>query len=455
MNRPGNKIAFVSLGCPRNLVDTEVMLGILLKNGYEPAEELSDADAIVINTCGFLESARKESVDSINGAIVERKSGARVIATGCMVQSHQEKIKDACPGVDAFLGSGDVEGILKAVQADTPFDQVTTARSYLEAGEVPRRTSTPDHFAYLKIAEGCRKRCAYCIIPDIKGPLKSKPIDRVVHEFRVLRSQGVKEIILIAQDLGDWGRDIGHKKGEGLVTLLTELLKEEGDYWLRLLYVYPDEITESLINLMQSDSRICPYLDMPIQHINDTILRSMRRATNGEQIRTTINRVREALPGVAIRTSLIVGYPGETEEQFQQLLDFVEEARLDNVGVFPYSVEAGSHAASLPDQVAEETKQERHAILMETQQQIVKENNQKIIGTTLEVVIEGYHPESELLMEGRHQGQCPDIDGTVIINDPTGVHAFGERYFVEITGVSGYDLVGRAVAAVRSPLAVI
>jgi len=359
-----------------------------------------------------------------------------------MVQSHKEMITSP---VDYFLGSGDVEGILDAVRSGEKGEQVTNARSYLEAGEVPRTLSTPKHFAYLKIAEGCRKRCAYCIIPTIKGPLKSKPVERVLKEFRVLLNQGAKEVILIAQDLGDWGKDIGFKRTDGLIHLLKELLKEEGDYWLRLMYLYPDEITDDLIQLMKEEPRICPYIDMPIQHVNDDMLKSMHRATNREQIVGTIEKMREEVPDITIRTSLIVGFPGETEEQFEELAGFLEDYKLDNVGVFQFSREPGSYAYDLPDQISEEVKQERYDRLMQIQQKIVEQEQKKWVGRVLDVVIEGYHPETRVLMVGRHRGQCPEIDGQVLINDASGVDAFGKRYQVEITDVSSYDLIGRVL----------
>ncbi len=441
----GNKLYFISLGCPRNRVDTEVMLGILLKAGYEVSPELSDADYVIINTCGFLEASRQESLDTIGEALSTRKEGGKVIVTGCMVQTHSKDIEAVHPEVDFLLGSGDVEGILKAVQAPEKGAQITSARSYLEAGEVPRQVSTPSHYAYLKIAEGCRKRCAYCIIPDIKGPLKSKPLERVVKEFRVLREGGVKEIILIAQDLGDWGKDIGHRKVEGLIVLLRELLKEPGDFWLRLLYLYPDEINDELIQLMKSDHRICPYLDMPILHVFDDILKSMRRATSKADIIRTITTLRREIPGVVIRTSLIVGYPGETKEQFEELVQFIQDYPLDNVGIFAFSPEAGSHAVTLPGQIDESVKGKRQRHLAKVQLKVVEKLNAKMVGKVVRVIVEGYHPESRLLMRGRYQGQCPDIDGEVIINDCRGVRAFGEWHDVEITDVAGYDLVGRIV----------
>ncbi|MCP5489855.1 MAG: 30S ribosomal protein S12 methylthiotransferase RimO [Chlamydiales bacterium] len=447
----GNKMHFISLGCPRNLVDTEVMLGILLKAGYEITSHLEEADHIIINTCGFLEASREESLGTVEEAIEGRKKGARVIVTGCMVQTHEMEIKKHYPSVDYFLGSGDVENILKAVKEPTHGSHVTDARSYLEAGEVPRQISTPSHFAYLKIAEGCRKRCAYCIIPTIKGPLKSKPVDRILKEFRLLRNQGVQEIILIAQDLGDWGKEHGYKRSEGLIHVLQEILKEEGDFWLRLLYLYPDEITLPLIQLMKSDPRICPYLDMPIQHVNNTILKAMHRATSKEQIIETLQWLRMEIPDISVRTSLIVGFPGETDKQFQELVEFIQEYPLDQVGIFQYSQEPGSVAASLPDQVPEDVKKKRQHRLAKVQQKVVNQLLKKQIGKTLEVVVEGYHPETDLLMVGRHRGQCPDIDGIVILNDTEAVDAFGKRYLVEITDVATYDLVGTVLNRLAVP----
>lgn len=446
----GNKIHFISLGCPRNLVDSEVMLGILLKAGYEATEQLDQSDYIVINTCGFLQASRDESMGTIEESLKTRKKTAKLIVTGCMVQTHSNDITKQFPQVDYMLGSGDVEGILKAVQSQSKGQLITSARSYLEAGEVPRRLATPKHFAYLKIAEGCRKRCAYCIIPDIKGPLKSKSLEQIVKEFKILLSQGVKEVILIAQDLGDWGKDIGYKRVNGLIHVLQELLKEKGDFWLRLLYLYPDEITDELIQVMKSDSRICPYLDMPIQHVNNEVLRAMHRATSKEDVIRVIATLRREIPEISIRTSLIVGFPGETEEQFQELAQFLQDHPLDNVGIFKYSQEPGSRAAALPDQVSEDIKERRHAELMQIQQKIVDKENRKMIGKRLEVIVEGYHPETQLLMVGRHRGQCPDIDGQILINDHRKVTAFGERYQVEITDSAAYDLVGRVVKALPS-----
>ncbi|MEI8365988.1 MAG: 30S ribosomal protein S12 methylthiotransferase RimO [Parachlamydiaceae bacterium] len=441
----GNKIHFVSLGCPRNLVDSEVMLGILLKAGYEVSEALEEADYLVINTCGFLEASRKESMDTVRETLEARKKTAKLIVTGCMVQTHSDEMQKSFPGIDYLLGSGDVEGILKAVESTQKGKLVTSARSYLEVGEVPRQLSTPKHYAYLKIAEGCRKRCAYCVIPTIKGPLRSKPQEQILKEFHTLLNQGVREIILIAQDLGDYGKDRGSKRLEALLDLVKAMLAVKQEFWIRLLYLYPDEITDDLIALIKSDPRICRYLDMPIQHINNAMLKSMHRATSREDIIATITKLRREMPDIVIRTSLIVGFPGETEEQFEELVAFIQEYPLDNIGIFKFSREPGSHAYDLPDQIPEGIKQKRYDKLMKIQKKVLTKTNKKWLGKKLQVVVEGYHPETKLLMRGRFFGQCPEIDGQVIINDGRAVKAFGEVYTVEITDVAEYDLIGGVI----------
>lgn len=439
-----NKVNFTSLGCPRNLVDSEVMIGLLMQAGYEITDEADTADFLIVNTCAFLESSRQESKETIDELFRVKKEEAKVIVTGCMVTKHKKEVEDLFPEVHYFLGSGDVDGILRAVQSDSKGKLIGTAKSFLEAGEIPRTLSTPKHFAYLKIAEGCRKACAYCIIPKIKGGLQSKTTERILFEFQALLKRGVKEIILIAQDLGDYGKDQGFKEG-ALASLLKELLKVEGNYWLRLLYLYPDEINDELIAIMKSDPRICPYLDMPIQHINDEVLKNMRRHTTGGDIKSIITKLRKEIPDIHIRTSLIVGFPGETEEQFEELVDFVKKFPLNHVGIFKYSQEEGTPAGKMVDQIPDEIKEKRLKKLVKSQLKSAEKLNQSMVGKRLEVVVEGYHPESELLMVGRYFGQCPEIDGQIIINDARGVKAFGERYLVEIDAVAGYDLVGRVI----------
>lgn len=439
----GNKIHFTSLGCARNLVDSEVMIGILLKAGYEIALRMQDADFLVVNTCGFLASSRQESSDTIAELIREKKEGAKVIVAGCMVQKHKEELQERFSDIHYYLGSGDVEKILEAIETPSPGEAVTTARSYLQLGEVPRQVSTPKHYAYLKIAEGCAKQCAFCIIPKIKGPLKSKPISQVMKEFHLLLDQGAHEIILIAQDLGDFGKETREKKG--LEELLRTISLEERPFWLRLLYLYPDEITDDLIDILAKDPRICRYLDMPIQHINDDMLKAMKRKTSKEEILSIISKLRSRLPDIVIRTSLMVGFPGETEAQFEELVQFVKEARLDNVGIFKYSLEKESSSAQLPGHISEEVKERRYQKLAKIQLEVVRKNSRKWVGKKLPVLVEGYHPDSPFLMRGRHYGQCPEIDGQVIINDGRKVKAFGEFYQVEITESADYDLIGKVL----------
>lgn len=440
-----NKIHFTSLGCPRNLVDTEVMLGLVLQHGYEVTDAVEEADFLVVNTCGFLEAARQETLDTIGSLLGERKPSAKLIATGCMVQKHSEQIRDAYPEVQHMLGSGDIMQILQALQSES-HTGITTARSFLEQGEVPRRLSTPKSFAYLKISEGCRKACAYCSIPSIKGPLRSKSTEQVIKEVHALLNQGVFEIILIAQDLGDYAKDRGAIGSNGLVELLREILKIERPFWLRLLYLYPDEISEELIDLMTQDARICPYLDMPIQHIDDGLLQQMRRQTDRAQITGLITKLRERVPGVHLRTSLIVGFPGETEEQFEALAQFVQDYPLDHVGIFQYSREMNTPAGKMENQIPAEVKQARWERLMAIQAEVSGAGLQRLVGQQLEVIVDGVHPDSEHLLVGRHRGQCPDIDGQVIINDGRCVKRVGGVYRVHISQIIAPDLVGQAIA---------
>ncbi len=440
----GRKIHFTSLGCARNLVDTEVMLGIVLQAGFTPTEDSKKADYLVINTCGFLESARNEAFDSLKRLFAEKKENAKIIVAGCMVRLHQGELQKAFPEIHYFLSAGDVDKIFQAIESKEKGEAVGTAKSYLQMGEVPRTVSTPRQYAYLKIAEGCKKRCAFCMIPSIKGPLQSKEVFQVIREFRALLAGGAKEIILIAQDLGDFGKDRGEKGA--LAALLREMVKVEGDYRIRLLYLYPDEIDDEMIALLKQEKKILPYLDMPIQHIDDEVLKRMHRKTDEKQIREIIQKLREHLPDIVIRTSLMVGFPGETKEQFEKLVHFVQDAKLDNVGIFKYSKEEGTYSAKLDGHLSEEIKEEREKELALIQAEVVKKNNRKYIGKTLSVLVEKYHPESEALLTGRFFGQCPEIDGEVILNDWRKVEKLGEYYDVQITDVAGYDLIGRVIA---------
>ena len=460
-NEQPKKIMFQSLGCPRNFVDTEVMLGLSVQSGMEITQDPEDADYLVVNTCGFLESARQESKETIQELASAKKENAKLLVTGCMVNLHKDQILEEFPGVDSILGSGAIDRVIEAIQKleEGSGDRLVLSahrRSFLSRGDVPRLLATPPHYAYLKIAEGCRKRCSFCIIPSIKGRLQSKPISELVEEFQAIREHGASEIILIAQDLGDYGKDITSLSSPtGLVQLLRSLLDstDDPDLWLRLLYLYPDEITPELIELMQSDPRICRYLDMPIQHSHDQILKLMRRKTTGDQIKSTINLLREKIPGIHIRTSLMVGFPGETEDHFQHLLDFVEEYELDNVGVFTYSDEALAYSSRLHNHVSEEVKEERYNRLMEAQLETVRRKNQARVDKKerFEVVVEGMNDENMIF--GRYYGQCPDIDGQVLLgNDQQSVYA-GGRYLVEVTGFDEYDLIGKIVDQTPKPVA--
>lgn len=450
------------------------MLGVLLRSGFQPTSSIADADYIVVNTCGFLKAARDESKNEIESIIAEKKTGSKLIVTGCMINLHEREITESYPEIDAVLGSGNVDKVLDAIRAvdgagsfEPEYLSTFDAQSYLENGDVPRHVATPMHYAYLKIAEGCRKRCSFCIIPKIKGRLKSKPEQQIVDECRALLTNGASEIILIAQDLGDYGKDLQQRsrlqtreqerggsqlaKGGNLASLLGGILNHTNEhFWLRLMYLYPDEVTDEIIQVMKDDQRVCRYLDMPIQHINDSILKAMKRKTLGDDIRRTIKKLREKLPGIQIRTSLMVGFPGETDDQFEELLDFVRETRLENVGAFIYSDEDLARSSKLEGKVSEEVKAERYGRLMEVQLQIVKEANEEKVKLKqrFEVVVEGLHPDHNDLIVGRHSGQCPDIDGLVIINE-LGISQElpepGQRYEVEVTGFSDYDLVARMV----------
>lgn len=453
------KIMFQSLGCPRNIVDTEVMLGLSVQSGMEITQDPADADYVVVNTCGFLESARQESRDAIDELAQAKKENGKLLVTGCMVNLHKDQILQDFPGVDSVLGSGAIDKVIETIQKleDGSGDRLVQSahrRSFLSRGDVPRFLSTPPHYAYLKIAEGCRKRCSFCIIPSIKGKLQSKPISDLVDEFQAILEHGASEVILIAQDLGDYGKDF---KSPSTVANLEDLLRalldstDDRNLWLRLLYLYPDEITPELIDLMQSDPRICRYLDMPIQHSHDAMLQLMRRKTTGDEVLSTIRLLREKLPDIHIRTSLMVGFPGETEEHFQHLLDFVRESQLENVGVFIYSNEALAYSSRLPNHVPEEVKEERYHRLMQAQLEIVRQKNQAVVDARkrFEVVIEGLQDEDTIV--GRYYGQCPDIDGRVLLSQDRESVCAGARYMVEVTGFDDYDLIGKVVNGPQAP----
>lgn len=437
------KLHFISLGCPKNLVDSEVMLGQLLQEGYCLTDDPCAAEVIVVNTCAFIEDAKREAVDTILTMAEQKKAGAcrLLIVAGCLPQRYEEELAELLPEVDAFIGAGEFHRITEIVAAHEGTQQVHVARpEFLYDHESPRLHTTPKHVGYLKIAEGCFHPCSFCIIPKLRGVFRSRPVESIVREAEAMLSRGVREINLIAQDTTAYGRDIG----VDLPLLLEHLAAIEGKKWVRLLYAYPHDFPEGVIGAMRSSHGICRYLDIPVQHVSDRILACMRRGGSGDEIRRLVERLRREVPGIALRTSLIVGYPGETEEEFYELVDFVCEQRFDHLGVFAFSPEEGTRAAKLPGRVPAEVAERRRRTIMEVQRELSAGNNARRVGTRVEALLEGPSEESEHLLVARHAGQAPDIDGVIYINE--GRAAAGEFCTVEITEAHDYDLVGGIVA---------
>lgn len=433
------KFTFTSLGCPRNLVDSEVMIALLNKKGLELTFSYEKADLHIVNTCGFIKEAREEALDVLEEIFKSKKKTAKVIAVGCMVQKFSSMLKGHFPDIHFYLGSGDVEKIVEAAFSLEKGSIISDKKSYLSKERSSEVIVTPQNYAYVKIAEGCKKGCSYCLIPQIKGQLKSKSKDLILKEIDTLLKAGVKEIILIAQDLGDYGKDLTEKTT--LVDLVKDILKIKKDFWLRLLYVYPDEINDELIELFKTEDRLCSYVDMPIQHVNDDILKFMKRKVTKKDIINTIEKLRQ-VPDMIIRTSIIVGFPSETEAQFEELVHFIKTNPIDHVGIFKYSNEEGTISSKMPDQIEDSIKDKRYQKLAKVQSKIAIKNQRKLIGKTILVNIEGYHQETDLLMVGRYQGQAPEIDTVVIINDPSYVDQFNKLYPVKIIDIKGCDLVG-------------
>lgn len=433
-------VYFVSLGCSRNLVDSEVMLSLLRKEGFSLTLDVKKADFFVINTCGFLKEARDEGVAVLKELFSNRKRGAKVVVTGCMVQSHLPLLKENFPNINFYLSSTHLEEIAAVLKSGLDGERIKFKSSFLENSALDRFITTPPHFAYLKVAEGCKKRCSYCLIPEIKGPLRSKTIQQVALEFRSLLEKGVFEVALVAQDLGDFGKDRGKKE---LVELIEELLRVGNDFWLRLLYVYPDEIDAALLDLFK-DSRLVPYIDMPIQHVSDKILKRMRRTTSKERIIELVESLRK-VPDMSIRTSLMVGFPGEEEADFVELLNFVEMYKLENVGIFKYSREERTDSFHLDNQLPEEVKEERYQRLAVAQEKIMHQKAKSLIGQTKEAILDGFHPDSNLLIKGRLKGQCLDVDPVIIVNDIAKVSSMGRPEKVIITASSGPDVIANVL----------
>lgn len=434
-------VYMVNLGCPKNQVDGEVMLGLLAREGYALTLDPGQAEVLMVNTCSFIHEAKEESIDTILelARYKEKRTTTRLIVTGCLAQRYGQELREALPEVDVFVGTGEFMRIAAILeQKRTLLDGPTTyigAAHILPDHATPRLPTTPFYTAYLKIAEGCNHKCAFCIIPKIRGRQESRPIDSLVTEAEQLAAQGVRELNLIAQDLTAYGRE--RRDGTTLLALLRALCNVDGIAWIRLLYCYPNYLDESLLRCIAEEEKICSYLDMPLQHISDRMLRAMRREKSGDGIRRLIERIRTHVPGVVLRTSFIVGFPGETEEDFSQLLDFVSEAAIDHVGVFRYSQEEGTAADALADQIPEAVKQERWQRLMERQAQVVRRKNLTLIGSEQQVLVCDRDARGRLW--GRTRGQAPEIDGIVLLDRRVQADN-GDLIPVCITGASGYDL---------------
>ncbi len=438
------KIFFHSLGCPKNLVDTEVMLGISVGDGFRVVAEPETANVIVVNTCSFINDSKRESIDAILSAAEQKKSGQceRLIVTGCLPQRYKADLKVSFPEVDAFVGTGQYGQLLDFIAGKKEEDFGFKHPKYIHNEHTPRINSQPGYRAYLKVSEGCIKACAFCIIPKIRGTLRSRTIPSLIEEATRLVGQGVMELNLIAQDLTDYGRDL--RDGTNLAGLLRALVKVEGLQWVRLLYVYPDELSDELLEVIATEPKICKYIDTPVQHINDRMLALMNRKVTGELIRSRLKLLRERIPGVYIRSTVIVGYPGETEAEYEQLVAFVKEAEFDHLGVFAYSHEENTKSYALPEQLPEKLKLARQANLLSVQQEVSARRLQSRVGDTLRVLIEEPSEESEHLWRGRHQGQAPDIDGHVLIRG--GEVARGKMALVKLESAMEYDYIGQVVA---------
>ena len=441
------KLGIISLGCSKNLVDSEHLIGMLVnRKGFELTNNVEEADMVLINTCGFIGDAKEESINTILEIGEYKRKGKlkKLIVAGCLAQRYAQELIDEMPEVDGVIGTGDIDKIEKIV------DEVLADRkaieseslSFLANAETERILTTNPHTAYLKIAEGCDRRCTYCIIPQLRGSLRSRTIEDVVAEAKNLAANGVKELNLLAQETTEYGIDLYGKKA--LPDLLRELVKVEGIEWIRCYYMFPHSLTEELIEVIKTEPKVCNYFDVPIQHISGNILRNMARANSGDQIKAILNKIRTEIPDATIRTTVIVGFPGETEENFEELKEFVNEFKFDYVGVFKYSREEGTKAHDMPNQVDEDIKQRRWTELTNLQSKIAEEKNRALVGQEVEVLIDGISSESEYMLEGRTRGQALEIDGKVLTNDGTAKP--GDIVKVRIEQNFDYDFIGPIIS---------
>lgn len=439
------KILFLSLGCDKNLVDSEVMLGMLTSRGYEITDDENEADVIIINTCCFIHDAMEESIQNILDMAEYKKNGKAkaLIVTGCLAQRYRQEILDEIPEVDEVLGTTAIDQIIRAVDQalEGKKEVILSDLNALPLPDARRAVSTGGHFAYLKIAEGCDKHCTYCIIPKLRGAYRSIPMEYLLKEAQELSDQGVKELILVAQETTLYGKDIYGEKS--LHRLVRELCRINGIQWIRILYCYPEEITDELIQVMKEEKKVCHYLDLPIQHANDQVLKRMGRRTTKQELIDIVHKLRKEIPDICLRTTLITGFPGETREQHEELMEFVDEMEFDRLGVFTYSPEEGTPAAEMPDQIDQEVKEERQAELMELQQEVAFDKAGEMKGREVLVMIEGKVADENAYV-GRTYRDAPNVDGLIFINTEEELVS-GDFVKVEVTGALDYDLIGGLV----------
>ncbi len=448
------KVGFISLGCPKNLVDSEVMMGQLKATGYEITSDASQADTVVVNTCGFIDAAKQESIETILEAAKLKSDGkaTRLVVAGCLVERYRDELKASMPEVDAFIGTSQINDILAVCDPNINTRSLPViplgnqSATYLYDESTPRVLATPSHYAFIKIAEGCDRPCAFCFIPQMRGHFRSRRFGSIVAEAHQLAEEGVKELILVAQDSSRYGEDLG--KQDALAHLLRELSHTTGIEWVRVMYTYPTHISDAFLDVLAEEPKAVKYLDMPLQHASQNVLKLMKRGGNRVSLERLIARVRKRVPGIAVRTTFITGFPGETDEDFEELLQFIKNVEFDRVGVFTYSDEEGTPAFNLPNKVEPRIAKQRRTRLMKEQAKIAKRKHRAMIGRQVRVLFEGESNESELLWQGRMETQAPDIDGCVLINDSSGDFKpeAGDVVNVLITEAQEYDLVGQIVS---------
>jgi len=454
------RVGMISLGCPKNRVDSEVMLGELVRRGYQVVHDLDQAETVIVNTCGFIDEAKQESIDTILEVAGGKQRGTvrRLVVAGCMVNRYGNELAESIPEIDAFVGLDDLARVADlAAGGDAASGgglvqlgggAAPPAPSHLVFDHTAPRLLTTRGYAYLKVAEGCNNPCTFCAIPQWRGRFRSRTVDSLVAEARRLEGEGVAELCLIAQDTTRYGEDLGLGK-HGLTRLAEALLAATSIPWIRFLYAYPTTLDDELLRLMGSEGRFCSYVDMPLQHSHPEMLKAMRRGGRAERYLRQLERARELAPDIFLRTTFIVGFPGEEEEHFEHLLDFVRRARFDHLGAFAYSPEDGTPAAGLGNRVPKGTARRRHQRLLDEQEPIARERRQRLVGRRLEVLVEGVHEETEHLLVARHHGMAPEIDGRILIND--GMAPAGSFAEVEISAAYADDLVGHVVGPAGAP----